>query len=156
MSTDINTLEAKAAKAQAAYEAAMVAAQEARAQEQAQRDARAREMAEATVTTYDDAQMYRQIRQAREELGRAFAESDIGKAWIAVHLAELRHAHAAVDYNGAASILGRSDQVPPRPAGNAIVEVLAQIVDRVAADTIAAELAARDAERAEYIAGNKG
>ena len=70
-----------------------------------------------------------------------------------MQLGELRHAHASVDRNTAAGALGRTDYVPPRPASNAIVEPLAQIVDRHAADAIAAELADRDAQRARYIAG---
>ncbi len=155
MTADISTLEAKAAKAQAAYEAAQQAAYEARAAEQAKQDARAREIAQRVVDSYDDAEMFRQIRQAREEFAKVFIESDIGKAWIAFQLAELRHAHGSVDYNTAASQVGRFDQMPPRPAGNAIVEQLGQIVDRAAADTIAAELQARDAERAAYISGTQ-
>jgi hypothetical protein len=97
--------------------------------------------------------MYRRIREARENFAQVFAESDLGRAWIAVHLAELRHAHGSVDYNDAAGRLGLPANMPSRPAGNAIVEVLAQLVDRHAADALAAELAARDAERAAYIAG---
>jgi hypothetical protein len=151
--TDLSTLEARAAKAQAAYEAAQAAAQAIRDQQQAEKDARAREVSQRVVDNYDDAAMFRQIRQAREAFVNAVAESDIGKAWIAVQLAELRHAHASGDYNNAAGHLGLPPSATPHPASNAIVEQLAQIVDRAAADALAAEQAKRDAERAAYIAG---
>ena len=150
---DLSDLEAKAARAQARYEAAMAAAQAVRDQQQAEQDARAREVSQRVVDGYDDADMFRQIREARENFGNAVAESDIGRAWIAVQLAELRHAHASVDFNNAAGHLGLSRQAAPRPAGNAVIEQVAQIVDRAAADALAREHAARDHERAAYIAG---
>lgn len=150
---DLTALEAKAAKAQASYEAALATAQAAREAEQARRDARARQLDEQIVSTYDDEQMFRGIREARQELTRALAESDIGKAWIAVQLAELRHAHASSDYNMAASRLGRFERVPSRPAGTAVAEHLAQIVDTIAADALAAELDARDEARQAHIVG---
>lgn len=153
MTADLSTLEAKAAKAEAAYVAAQMAAQAARDQRQAAKDARAREISQRVVDSYDDAEMYRQIRDAREAFVNAVVESDIGKAWIAVQLAELRHAHASGDFNSAAGHLGLSRQAAPHPAGNAIVEQLAQIVDRAAVDALNAEQAKRDAERAAYIAG---
>jgi hypothetical protein len=154
VTADISTLEAKAAKAQAAFEAAIEAAQAARNEEQARQDARARALDEQIADNYDAAQMSKAIREARENLARTVRESDIGKAWIAVQLAELRNAHAAVDYNDAAGRLGRTPR-PSQPAGNVFPEVLAQIVDTAAADAIAAELAERDAQRAAYIAGTE-
>ncbi len=80
--TDLTTLEAKAAQAQAKYAEAMAAAQAARDEEQNRRDERARKIHRQVVDGYDDAEMARQIEQAKQEFARVFAESDIGRAWI--------------------------------------------------------------------------
>lgn len=151
--TDLTTLEAKAAQAQAKYAEAMAAAQAARDAEQARRDERAREIHRQVVDGYSDQEMARQVEQAREDFARVFAESDIGRAWISMKLAELRHAHGSVDFNSSAGALGIRASAPARPAVNAAVEDLAQIVDRCAADALAEEQETRDAERASYIDG---
>jgi hypothetical protein len=156
MTADLDTLEAKAAKAEAAYVAAQMAAQEAREAKQAEQDARSREIAQRVVDAYDGAAMARQTEEAGQEFARVFAESDLGRAWIAVKLAELRHAHAALDYNSAAGQLGMPANVPSRSVSNTAAEQLASLVDQAAAAANAAELDARDTERARYIAGDQG
>lgn len=153
--TDLDALEAKAAKAQAALQAALDAAQAVRDQKQAERDARAREVAQAVVDNYDDREMFERIEQAREDFSRAFADSDLGKAWIAIHAAELRHAHDALAFNDAASLLGLPQRMGSRPAGSVYLEVLTQLVERHAVADVAEEEAARDAQRAAYIAGTE-
>ncbi|HET9871420.1 MAG TPA: hypothetical protein VFP89_02325 [Propionibacteriaceae bacterium] len=151
--TDLSELETAAAEAQARYAEAQAAAQAARDAEQARRDERAREIHRQIVDGYDDDEMAGRVEQARQEFARVFAESDIGRAWIELQLATLRHAHAAVDYNGAATALGMPANMPSRPADNTVVQQLAQIVDRAAADALADEMEARDSERAAYVAG---
>lgn len=150
---DLSDLEAKAARAQARYEAAMQAAQAARDAEPARRDALARKISQRVVDNYDDAEMFRQIREARENFADAVVNSDIGRAWVALQLTVLRHAHASADFTSAAGHLGLSRRAEPRPASSVSLEQIPQFIDRAAFDALAQEHAARDAEREAYIAG---
>lgn len=152
--TDLEALQTKVAKAQEQYEKAQAAAEAAAQAEQARRDARARQLDEQTVAEYDEQAHFSAIRQARQEFDRALAASPLGQAWIALKVAEARHAHAANDRNSAASRLGRhDDRVHTAPASNATFEELGTALDRITADTIATELDTRDAHRDAYITG---
>lgn len=154
MTTDLTALEAKAAKAQAAYEAAAEAAAAVRQQKLNEENERARQLDEQFVNGYSDAAYDEAVRQAQDELERAIAESDIGKAWIALQMSQLRHAHDAVEFNTAHGRLGRQlDHPRAAPVGATYVEHITQVVEKVAAEQVYAELGERDAERAAYIAG---
>ena len=157
MTASLDTLQRKARKAREAAEAAEAAqraARQAQEREEAVRAERARRHDEATVAGYDEAAHFREIREARQALDRALAETPLGKAWVALKLAEARHAHAAEERNSAAARIGQADnRVPSRPANSTTFEDLGKAVDRVVADLIADELDARDAARQQAIDG---
>jgi hypothetical protein len=154
MPKTLTTLEKEAADAQAAFEAAQQAAELAREKEQQRRAERARAYDERLVGDYDEQQMFRAIRQARQDFDQAVAASYLGQAWIALKMAEARHAHYAEECNQAATRLGRHDhRVASRPAGNAAFEEIGRAVDRIVADRIADELDARDTAREIAITG---
>ena len=155
--TDLDALEAKAAKAAAAYEAAQQAAAQARQAELDRQHARARKLDEQIVADYSDAAYLEAVDQARQDMAQAFADSDFGKAWIAFQAAKIRHAHAAQTYNSALGALGRYETMAPaRPADTASLEVLTTIIDRRSADTVYGELDEQEQARAAYIASTEG
>ena len=154
MTASLDTLQRKAREAAEAAEAAQAAAEAAAQREQAKRAERVRQLDEATVSGYDDAAHFREIREARQALDRALAETPLGQAWVALKLAEARHAHAAEERNSAAARIGQADnRVPSRPANSTTFEDLGKAVDRVVAGLIADELDARDAARQQAIDG---
>ena len=146
MTTNTEVLEAKEQKARAAYEQAQTAANEARQREAEHQAERAQQVDLEVLAGYSEADHAQAIADAKQELVRAIADSAIGRAWVNYQAAQLRQAHAAGDASGAASRLGR-EPVASRPANNTDPLLLAQLVDQIAGNLIAAELDQRDEER---------
>lgn len=150
----LTALEAEAQEAATRLAEAQAAAQAAREKEQARQVERARQLNEKLCADYDDQAHFRAIRQARQAFDQAVADSPIGQAWIELQMVRARHAHAAAERNAAAARLGRhDDRVLDRPGSGAAITELAEAVDRIANDRMAAELDSADAARDRAITG---
>jgi hypothetical protein len=150
---DLASLEAQAQEAAQRFKAAEDALARVREQERLAREERARQIDERIVADYNEQEHFRAVRHARQELDRALADSPVGRAWVAVQVAETLHAHAAEDRNGSAARLGLPDRVASHPASNAVAKDLARAIDRVASGLVADHLDARDAAREAAING---
>lgn len=147
MSASIDTLAAKADKARAAYEAAERAAENARAEAEQQRAGRLAEYDRQLVEQYDEAELADRVRQAERDLEEAVAGSTLGRAWVALKVAQLQAAHLTQHAASAAQRVGAGAGYSSPVANNAAFEELGRAVDRAAARDIADELDALDAAR---------